>query len=223
MGLFDKIKDVAKDVAKTATDKISAIQEEKEKEAAKKAEKAAAEEAKQAAIQDLLCYGLLTDFNGISCGTGYDMCLDDENSRIVLREKASGGKFKYELMNEYSYEFVSDFRYIRTRENNSGNGYVSYLYTVQFEIFGNFTIDIVLYRGIHENKTEETIRSEKFDRYKILRLFYRFAMIVKDDDTKNWINSIMESYDLYAIFDENGNVTEENLKRILEKYAEQNS
>ena len=102
MGLFDKFKEAALTVAKTATDKISSVMKDEESKTKEKY-------ADDIPIQILPTLGIVFNYSGIDTMYSYDICLDDENERIVLRKESNEGPYKYKFIVGYDYDLFKNF------------------------------------------------------------------------------------------------------------------
>lgn len=195
MGFLDKLKDVAKGAA----DKVAEMQAEKEKSAEIKA------------LQDC---GTIKG-NGIPEGAEY--CLDDKNNRVVIRTKFTEGN-KY--ICEYSYDDVAELKLTESHESNYGT-FRSYNNKFKLILNSGEELEISRIAFVYDEKDESRERREKKDRDLSHDLALAFMLKINDAETKEWVNSLYTSEELYPVFDESGEFLvgnlEENTAIILKR------
>lgn len=187
MGFLDKLKDVAK----TATDKVASLQAEKER---------------KTAIQALEKYGSIEGAN-IPDNAGY--FLDDENDRIVVCTSDKS------YVCEYNYDNVVDFKFMESTQNRYDWWTTTWCDMKLTTLSGE---ELLLSQSfmIYDEKDEPKARLELKDRIKLRFLILTFALAMKDEQTKEWANSIYQEDGLLPIFDENGEFSSSNVEKNIE-------
>ena len=198
MGLFDKFKDTAKAVASSATEKISSMKEESDKKAAEK-------NAEVETIQKLPSIGSVSSFMERPTVAGYyDFCIDMENQQFVMRKVSDKKPFK-----KFSFKSFSSFKHIDTRTIQS-DSYSGYAHKLHFD-FMSLPLEMTFYCRNYIKNTDLTERGKR----NTVELLYTVVSRVDDSGTKAWVNEVCNYYNLLPLFDENGEVSEENLKNLV--------
>ncbi len=198
MGLFDKLKDTAKSVANTATEKISSMKEENDKKAAEK-------NAEVEAIQKLSSVGSVSSFMGRPTVAGYyDLCIDMENQQFVMRKVSDKKPFK-----KFSFKSFSAFRHLDTSTLKSED-YSGFAHKLHFD-FMSMPLEMTVYCRNYIKNTDLT----EIGKRKTVELLYTVVSRINDSGTKAWVNELCDFYNLLPLFDEKGEVSAENLKNLV--------
>lgn len=200
MGLFDKFKDAALTVAKTATDKISSVMKDEESKTKEKY-------ADDIPIQILPTLGIVFNYSGIDTMYSYDICLDDENERIVLRKESDEGPYKYKFIVGYDYNLFKKLQYINSEKLEVSAEATTLVHN--FRLFANNSL-YVDFGVCCCFPNDDSSRVVKYEMIKLFNFVYRFIDIITEENTKLCVNEFCRFYNLLPIFDDNGDINIDN-------------
>ena len=205
MGLFDKIKSVAKTVTETATDKIASAQNAKN-------EAELAKYAKDEPVQNLPVIGTIRGFAGLENLTGAQLCLDGETDCVYIRIKAEKGPYKYSCIGTFPVDSFVELHYLEseTRKMSSMTMFIDY-----FELIDANSTNIKFYLAINSFNAEsdEVPQLNDFEVKTRMNLIYPFVHILADEETKAWVRGFCADNNLLPLIDDNGEVIAENMRK----------
>lgn len=194
MGLFDNLKE-----------KLNAIKEEKAKAELEKY-------AKDAPVQNLPIIGFVRGCAGLENLRGAQLCLDGENDCVYIRIKAEKGPYEYSNVGGYDIDSFIELRYTNSevRKMSSMTMYIDY-----FELVHSNSHDIQfsVTTTSYDANSNEIPQLDNFDKKARLNLIYPFIDVILDEKTKSWVNEFSHRNELLPLFDENGEVCIDNMKK----------
>ncbi|MBR2152114.1 MAG: hypothetical protein IJ944_02370 [Clostridia bacterium] len=201
MGFLDKLKNAAN----MASEQLAKANEEKKKAELEKY-------AKDVPVQNLPIIGFVRGFAGLENLQGAQLCLDGENDRVYIRIKAEKGPYKYSNVGGYDIDSFIELRYTNSevRKMSSMTMYIDY-----FELVHSNSHDIQfsVTTTSYDANSNEIPQLGNFDKKARLNLIYPFIDVITDEATKSWVNEFSQRNELLPLFDENGEVFIDNMKK----------
>lgn len=201
MGFLDKLKNVAN----MASEQLAKANEEKAKAELEKY-------AKDAPVQNLPIIGFVRGFAGLENLRGAQLCLDGENDCVYIRIEAEKGPYEYSNVGRYDIDSFIELRYTNSevRKMSSMTMYIDY-----FELVHSNSHDIQfsVTTTSYDANSNEIPQLDNFDKKARLNLIYPFIDVILDEATKSWVNEFSQRNELLPLFDENGEVFIDNMKK----------
>lgn len=201
MGFLDKLKNAAN----MASEQLAKANEEKKKAELEKY-------AKDVPVQNLPIIGFVRGFAGLENLRGAQLCLDGENDCVYIRIKAEKGPYEYSNVGGYDIDSFIELRYTNSevRKMSSMTMYIDY-----FELVHSNSHDIQfsVTTTSYDANSNEIPQLDNFDKKARLNLIYPFIDVITDEATKSWVNGLCQHNDLFDLFNEDGEVIVENMKK----------
>ena len=190
MGFLDKLKSMAKN----ASERISASKEQN---------------AKATSVQALVAYGSINGGN-LQETASYSLT---ENC-IVIFGKDKNGKSKF--LAEYLIENVVDFKLLNSEQEDSGSVGIYNKHDFELTLNTGEKFEICHIYFIKETDNEFTKISQMKKIINMRDVILAFVAVISDKTTKEWVNSFYTADNLLPIFDNNGEISTNNISSNTE-------